>query len=699
MTGRYLERVEFLRARALDPFISYHEFYLHFYRRYSENFGSRRARIADAWAFAFDNTCPVIDDGEVIVGNPGRALTDAEQAEWNVLYEGIGKELRAEWGQDSHMAINYESVLSLGIRGIIGKIDSLIEGADAEKQEFYACCKMVLEAVVRFSKKYAAHAKSLAEKCADDERKAELYEIAAACENVPENPARSFYEAVQAAHFISLCLSYSPQRPGAMQQFQLGHPDRYLLPYYNEETLSGSLSKERAQFLFDCLAIQINRRVPHGLSSGYMLGGRDRKGEIVQNDLTMMGMQVIDDIRLVYPSVGLCWTRGMEEKYMEKACNVLSHGRSHPAIFNDDIITQGLLEYGVDEEDAHEYIHSTCVEITPVSASNVWVASPYTNMLGLLIDIMDREYADFDSLMAALFAHLDDHIAENFDEQNRYRALRKDVGFHPLLSCFVRDCLANGVDMEQGGAKYNWIMPSFVGMANLVDSLHVLKKAVFEEKALSIAEIKAAMDKNFEGCEPLRLRLMNRYPKYGNDISEVDSLFTVIIDHIVAKCREFTPMLPNARLIPSVFCWVMHERFGRETGASPDGRLAGFPLGDGSGPCQGREKMGPTASILSSTRWSHKELIGGVAVNMKFTKKTFNEASGVKVRALIHAFLERGGFEMQINVVDKETLLKAQADPETYRDLVVRIGGYSDYFVKISPEMQAEVILRTEHEA
>lgn len=281
----------------------------------------------------------------------------------------------------------------------------------------------------------------------------------------------------------------------------------------------------------------------------------------------------------------------------------------------------------------------------------------------------------------------------------RARALRKETGFHPPLSCFVRDCLAKGVDMEQGGAKYNWIMPSFVGMANLVDSLHVLKKAVFEEKILTIGEIKAAMDRNFDRSEPLRLMLMNKYPKYGNDISQVDSLFTVIIDHIVKKCREFTPMLPNARLIPSVFCRVMHERFGRETGASPDGRLAGFPLGDGSGPCQGREKMGPTSSILSSTRWSHKELIGGVAVNMKFTKKTFNEAAGVKVRALIHAFLERGGFEMQINVVDKETLLKAQADPETYRDLVVRIGGYSDYFVKIPPEMQAEVILRTEHEA
>ena len=149
---------------------------------------------------------------------------------------------------------------------------------------------------------------------------------------------------------------------------------------------------------------------------------------------------------------------------------------------------------------------------------------------------------------------------------------------------------------------------------------------------------------------------------------------------------------------PSVFCWVMHEHFGSETGASPDGRCAGFPLGDGSGPCQGREANGPTASILSSTKWSHKELIGGVAVNMKFSKKAFTEESGQKMLGLVRTYLARGGFELQINVVDRDTLLRAQAEPENYRDLVVRIGGYSDYFVTLSPNMQAEVLLRTEHE-
>ena len=197
----------------------------------------------------------------------------------------------------------------------------------------------------------------------------------------------------------------------------------------------------------------------------------------------------------------------------------------------------------------------------------------------------------------------------------------------------------------------------------------------------------------------MRLRILNGIDKYGNDIPEVDELFGKITRHITDECEKYTESDTGFHLVPSAFCWVMHERFGKETGATPDGRLAGFPLGDGSGPCQGRERNGPTASILSSTSWFHGFLIGGVAVNMKFSKKTFTQDSCTKVAALIRTYLERGGFEFQVNVVDRETLLDAQAHPEMHRDLVVRIGGYSDYFVCLSPEMQSEVLLRTTHEA
>lgn len=190
---------------------------------------------------------------------------------------------------------------------------------------------------------------------------------------------------------------------------------------------------------------------------------------------------------------------------------------------------------------------------------------------------------------------------------------------------------------------------------------------------------------------------VNALPKYGNNVDEVDELFTGLIDHIVKECQKYTPMHANGRLIPSVFCWVMHERFGRETGATPDGRRAGFPLGDGSDPCQGREKNGPTASILSSTKWEHYELIGGVAVNMKFSRSSMGANSIDVMKALIRAYMTRGGFEMQINVIDRALLERAQKESDAYGDLVVRIGGYSDYFTRLSSQMQAEVIQRTEH--
>ena len=208
---------------------------------------------------------------------------------------------------------------------------------------------------------------------------------------------------MQSIHFVTLCLSCNPFRFHIPQQFQLGHPDRYLIPYYEKDLASGDLTKERAQLLLDCLGIQINNRVPNGLSCGYMLGGKDQNGKTITNDLTEMLMQTVDNIRLVYPSVGLCYTEDMEDFYLEKACEILSHGCSHPAIFGDDTISKGLTFYGVDEKQARNYIHSTCVEITPVGASNVWVASPYTNMAQHLLELLDREYESFDELLEKLF--------------------------------------------------------------------------------------------------------------------------------------------------------------------------------------------------------------------------------------------------------------------------------------------------------
>ena len=694
-----MDRIKRLRKFAISPEVNYSAFYYFFYKKFLElpTEMDVQEKYAESLYYSFKNVKINISDEELIVGKPEFNLSEAEKNEWEEEYYPMAQKNVEKMGpgQDSHMAIDYELILNSGIYGIIEKIDNYMKNCTPDKMSFYKACRRCLEAVIMYSERYAAEAERQAQ-TSDVKRKTELLRLAKVCKNAPANPAKNFYEAVQAVHFVTHCVTVMPFRM-CYQQYQLGRPDRYLYPFYEKDIKNGAITKEYAQLLLDCLGIQINHRVPHGLSSGYMVGGRDKNGNIIENDLTLMGMQVIDDIRLVYPSVGLCYTDGMDEKYLEKACEILSHGCSHPAIFNDDVISKGLISYGVPEKDSHNYIHSTCVEITPAAASNVWVASPYTNLAQVLLDVMNREYSDFDELLNAVFANLDAGIKRNYEIEMNHRKTRNENSVTTLLSCFVNDCLEKGIDIERGGARYNWIMPSFVGAANLTDSLFAIKTLVFDDKEISILEFMEILDKNFEGCAELREKISRKIPKYGNDIDEVDCIFEKIINHIVTECKKYECMYQNGRLVPSVFCWEMHARMGAETGATPDGRCAGFPLGDGSGPCQGREFNGPTASVISSTKWDHHEMIGGVAVNMKFSKKVFDAQSFNVMFGIIKTYMERGGFEIQINVTDRETLEKAQKNPEQYRDLVVRIGGYSDYFVKLSPKMQEEVMLRTEH--
>ncbi len=692
-----MKRIEALRRRALCHTHSNDEFYYHFYKHYSALEGAEFPRYAKAFRAAFEALTPHIAPEELIVGTVKNTLSEREREEWESTYKPMAKERaqRAGSGQDSHMAIDYPLLLSCGISGIIERIDQYLIDANESQAEFYRAAKVCLESVVIFSHRYAALARKMAENERDTARREELLEIAQICQKVPQAPAESFYEAVQSVHFVSLCLSLNPFRLCA-QQFQLGHPDRYLLPYYERDLQTGELTRERAQLLLDCLGIQINVRVPSGLSSGYMVGGIDRDGTPVSNELTEMLLQVIEDIKLVYPAVGLCYTEKTPDEILTKACELLSNGRSHPAIFNDTIISKGLRSYGVPEDEAHDYIHSTCVEITPTASSNVWVASPYSNMAKLLLYTMDREYESFEALFHELLSRLDGVIERNFRIQNDFRRQRSENSLNPLLSCFVDDCLSRGKDIERGGARYNWIMPSFVGIANLVDSLYTVKVLVYDRKELTLGELCEIANRDFKGHETLLARI-NALPKYGNNVDEIDAYFGRITSHIVSECKKYTAIHSGGNLIPSAFCWIKHELLGRETGATPDGRRAGFPLGDGSGPCQGREKNGPTASILSSTKWEHHELIGGVAVNMKFSRSSMGADSIGVMKALIKSYMERGGFELQINVTDRDLLLDAQKHPENHRDLVVRIGGYSDYFTKLSPQMQAEVIQRTEH--
>jgi formate C-acetyltransferase len=306
--------------------------------------------------------------------------------------------------------------------------------------------------------------------------------------------------------------------------------------------------------------------------------------------------------------------------------------------------------------------------------------------------------SQFEDFLAGYYRRLAREIAKEVAVQDNCRRNdRAPHGGKPLQSVFTRDCIARGLDIDRGGATYNWVECSFVGMANLADSLQVIREEVFAKRTITLADLKAAMATNFAGMEPLRLRLLNGQPKYGNDCAQVDALVARTAAFCQAQCATHKIWPDDSPFVPGAFCWIMHEVLGRQTGATPDGRKAGFPFADGGGPAQGRERLGPTAAILSATSWDHSPMIGGLAYNMKFNSSLLEGAAARdRLRDLVITYLRRGGFETQINVVDRSTLLAARERPEQYRDLAVRIGGYVDYFTRLSFEMQEEVLMRTE---
>ena len=656
-------------------------------------------RHTKARAAVYYGATPVIGENELIVGRPNHdvKLTDEQRS----FMLQARKMIPRRAGQDSHMAIDYEKLLTKGTSGVRQEIegykaalDTLMNPADIAKETFYDECLIMLDALDALAQKYAEHADLLAQGSSDPVRAAELRAIADNLRRVPKYPAQTFYQALQSVNFITF---------GLQGLYQGGRPDQYLLPYYEKDIKSGALTREFAQELIDCYCLLYNEYTAKGLAVGLMVGGTYPDGSRVVNDLTYMFIQSIFDVRLSYPGIGLCLTSDTPKDLLELALKALAAGHTHPALFNDEVIIKGLMHYGLPFEEAVSYIHSTCVEITPIKRSAVWVASPYHNLIMPLLELMGvREEkacqaVSLEELIGLYQQKLRKRIQDSVYDQNRQQMERAAWYTHPLVSCFVDDCLKRGCDLDHGGAQYAFIESSFVGMSNLVDALFAIDQLVYKEKRLTLEKFGEILRENFEGNEPLRRYILDKIPKYGNDEAEIDALFRRMTEWITGEMTKYRTW-HGSRFIPSMFCWIIHDQFGKSTPASPDGRLASFPLGDGSGPAQGREHQGPTASILSSTSWSHEQFIGGIAVNLKFSKKMFKEDSLAKLMELVRVFIARGGFELQINVIDRDKLLKAQEDPDQYRDLVVRIGGYSDYFTNLTPSMQQEVLLRTEHE-
>ncbi len=646
---------------------------------------------------------------ELIVGRPDfRPPTAAEQERLAWAEDVCGQIAPRVGGDSGHFQADHAKLLRLGIAGLkreVAEGRAAVRSDDPradEKDVFYRACEIALDAFSDFVHRVADACQAQAEVAGvDDADRDNMIELAAMCRRLASQPARTFHEALQLIHLCIIALWFGEDHglnvPGRL--------DRTLWFYYQADLVAGRITPERAQELLDCLYLQINAYCPKGLAVSVLVGGTDGEGRDVTNDLSFMCVRAAANTRLAYPTVGICWHDGTPDELLAYGCDVIATGLGSPALFNDRVITTALRERGFAPADACQYINSTCVEITTAGNSNLWVASPYYNTAGVLREIMDdvaggaqAEPATFDELLTVYKQRLADRVAgcaRDLDATWRDRAVH---GGQPLQSCLMDDCLERGLDFDAGGARYNGVECSFVGLANLTDGLTAIKKLVYEQRRLTLAEFEAVLRADFRNHEPLQREIINRLPKYGNDDDEADALAAELVRHFGDCCDRHRIGERTHPYYPGMFCWIMHGRLGAETGATPDGRLAGQAFADGAGPAQGRERRGPTAAVKSTTKWDHAPMLGGLVLNLKFTRSALaDETARRRLAELIKTTMRLGGFEVQVNVVDAETLRAAQARPDEHRDLLVRVAGYSDYFVHLDPVLQDEIIARTEY--
>jgi len=660
----------------------------------SEELASWQSRIGLRTQNRLQNINFEIDEQELLIGRAKFATYDESLVKETKEYL---KQYSRPSGQTGHCELDFSILMEAGISGVKQKLQEKLSTSTLEKKDTYKSFICAFDGLSEMIKNAAVVVDSAIAASVDEGRKSDLTEIAESCRHISESAPFSFREALQLNWFAILGTTMADNAvlvsPGRL--------DRILISFYQNDIENGVLDKAQALLLLECYYILCNEFIPDGLAISVMVGGTDKDGNDITNELSYLCMEALRKTKMVYPTVGVCWNKNTPEELTDLAVELISKGYATPAFFGDETIQKGLKHYGALPEDSCYYINSTCVEITPGGGSNVWVASPYFSTCKILLEEIASQAEvsinSFDSFMKAYFERLGEKIKEAVFIQNENREMRRLYGRKPLQSVFTKDCIERGRDIDDGGARYNWVECSFVGLANLADSLYVIKEEVFKKKSTSFAELKKMLDENFEDSESKRVRFLEDYPKYGNACREVDSVLNQVQNYIVEQCEKYKMLPDDSHFIPGAFCWIMHERLGSECGATPDGRCAGFPFADGGGPAQGREKSGPTSGIISTTAWDHSSFIGGVAYNMKFNKNLFNSLeSREKLKSLIITYLKLGGFETQVNVVDHETLKKAVENPEEYRDLVVRIGGYTDYFTRLSSGMQKEVMLRTE---
>ena len=681
----------------------------------------------------------------------------------NYFYNGVG-----------HVTVKYEEVLAIGYKGIIDKAQAELDkcqvgdGNYVKKSHFLKAVILSCQAVIEYAERYAELASQMAAECTDPVRKQELLQISQNCSRVPANGATSFYEACQSFWFVQQLL----QVESSGHSISPGRFDQYMYPYYKADLDKGIITRESAQELLDCIWVKLNdlNKVRDAASAegfaGYSLfqnlivGGQDKDGNDVTNDLSVMCILASMHVHLPMPSLSIRVWNGSPHELLIKAAELTRTGIGLPAYYNDEVIIPALLNRGLTLADAREYNIIGCVEPQKAGKTDGWHDAAFFNMCrplelvfsngmdkGELVGIQTGDVTKmttFEEFYDAYKKQMEYCISLLVNADNAIDVAHAERVPLPFESCMVDDCISRGLSVQEGGAVYNFTGPQGFGIANMADSLYAIRKLVYEDKKVSMEEYKEALAWNYDkgldeqsvkdisemilkGMQDggmnvtedtakavlttvMRLKpteeqlrrfteihhMIDEVPKFGNAIDDVD-YFARDVAYTYTRPMQKYHNPRGGQFQAGLYPVSANVPLGGQTGATPDGRYAHTPVADGVSPSAGKDVNGPTAAATSVSRLDHFIVSNGTLFNQKFHPSALAGREGLeKFVSLIQTFFDQKGMHMQFNVVDRETLLDAQKHPEKYSHLVVRVAGYSALFTTLSRSLQDDIIRRTE---
>jgi len=590
-------------------------------------------------------------------------------------------------GGYTHSVPNYGRVVREGLdehsRRIADKLSVAQERGDTKRIDFYLGLQDVIAGVRCWQERILDFLRSL--KLDDPTADARRERLISAYERVPFQPAGSFFEAMVAYNFTYYMDDCD--NPGRI--------DQELFPYYEADLASGKTNHQEAVELIRRL--WENADANSGWSSG--IGGTDPDGEAAYNDLTVACLDAAHKIRR--PNLQLHVRRDMPQEVWDAAIDAIATGCGLPALYNEEEFLRSLREahLGIREEDLGLYNGGGCTETMIHGRSNVGSLDAGINLPLILVQTQKDHLAEsqsFDEFLTAYKADVAQIVSEIAHYVSADQEAKSRLRPQPMRSLLIDDCIDAGIEFNAGGARYNWSVINVAGLANVIDSLTAIREVVYEKEEKTGSELADMLQSNFEGAETYRQRL-EKCSRFGNDNPKADEIATDIAGFVFSEFLRYAPWR-GGKFLASCLMFVTYADAGVPVGATPDGRLAGAPLSDSAGPVQGRDTNGPTAMLKSVSAIPHNLAPGTLVINARFTKDFFTTEDGrVKIRDLIKTYFEMGSMQIQINVVDQEVLKDAIAHPEKHQDLIVRIGGYSEYFNRLSPALKQTVLERTEH--